>query len=211
MMAHISNTKVLGVDLDVIVMSIMALLIAEIAAISLITHGFGTMLADFLASFSNRSCQTVIHLYQWADKMVGKVLVPLLLLSFAEAWAVYKLVKNRKSATDKKVFKNQFKVLEIVEGAAPGFGFLGTCLALIGTMHNMDPKLDQQAMLKILLENSSSAFGSTVFGISLALTAFLVKEVFTGFLIKTHPANKRDNNVTESPEGSPMIIIRKEA
>lgn len=210
-MAHISNTKVLGVDLDVIIMSIMALLIAEVTAIYLISHGFGTMLANFLASLSTKSFQTMIHLYQWADKMVGKVLVPLLLLTFAEAWAVYKLVQNRKSANDKNVFKNQFKVLEIVEGAAPGFGFIGTCLALIGTMHNMDPKLDQQAMLKILLENSSSAFGSTVFGISLALTAFLFKEIFKGFLIKTPPANKRDNNVTEIPEGKPIIFIREGA
>jgi biopolymer transport protein ExbB/TolQ len=105
-----------------------------------------------------------------------------------------------------------YRTLKIVEGVAPGLGFLGTCISLISTMHHMDPKLTQSAMLKVLLDNSSSAFGSTVYGISLAITAFLALEIFRGFLIKPGMMSNSRNKMRGSAHNTESIgLTNREA
>jgi hypothetical protein len=75
----------------------------------------------------------------------------------------------------------------------------------------MDPDLAQKAMLKALLENSSSAFGSTVCGISLAIIAFLSLELFKGFLIKSEVQEGTDKEVLrKQDETTAMNLIKRE-
>jgi len=189
------KTKAIRIDLNVLILSLMALLIAELIAIGLISQGFSESLGGFLVIQSSQFYAVMTGSAKWGYKMVGPVIFPLLILTAAEVWSVIRLVQIRKIGMAMQRAEKQFKVLEVVESASPGFGFLGTCIALIFTMHNMDPNLNQQDMLKVLLENSSSAFGSTVFGISLALTAYLSKEIFQGFLIKPRDFESKDRAV----------------
>jgi len=75
----------------------------------------------------------------------------------------------------------------------------------------MDPKLNQTAMLKVLLENSSSAFGSTVYGLSLAITAFLSMEIFKNFLINSGHIERNNGSLNQKIDKSTsMALIRRE-
>ena len=191
---------------------LIAVLVSEIAVIFLLGHGSGEALSKIFASIAAMGLSTLEQIWKWTYKMVGPMVFPLVMLTGVEIWAIYKLARcwKRKIANDNPI--KQYKVLEIVEGAAPGFGFLGTCISLIFTMSRMDPSLSQTAMLKVLLNNASSAFGSTVFGITLAITAFLVKELFKEFLIKSDANKKSDGQPFEElREASSMNLIRREA
>jgi uncharacterized membrane protein len=183
---------------------LIAVLVSEIAVIFLLGHGSGEALSKTFASIAAMGLSTLEQIWKWTYKMVGPMVFPLMMLTGVEIWAIYKLARcwRREIVNDNPI--KQYKVLEIVEGAAPGFGFLGTCISLIFTMSRMDPSLSQTAMLKVLLNNASSAFGSTVFGITLAITAFLVKELFKEFLIKRQPFE-------EQREASSMNLIGREA
>ena len=161
---------------------LMAVLVSEIAVIFLLGHGGGVAMSKAFASIAAMGLSTLGQIWKWTYKMVGPMVFPLLMLTGVEIWAIYKLARCWRREIVNNNHIKQYKVLEIVEGAAPGFGFLGTCISLIFTMSRMDPSLSQSAMLKVLLDNASSAFGSTVFGITLAITAFLVKELFKEFL-----------------------------
>ena len=149
------KTKAIRIDMNVLILSLMALLIAELIAIGLISQGLSESLAGFLAKQTSQFSAEISGFASWVYKMVGPVLFPLLALAIAEAFAVIRLFQLRKTGAGINAAKKQFKILEVVESASPGFGFLGTCIALIFTMHNMDPNLNQQDMLKVLLENSS--------------------------------------------------------
>ena len=191
---------------------LIAVLVSEIAVIFLLGHGSGEALSKTFASIVAMGLSTLEQIWKWIYKMVGPMVFPLLMLTGIEMWAIYKLARcwKQKIVNDNPI--KQYKVLEIVEGAAPGFGFLGTCISLIFTMSRMDPSLSQSAMLKVLLNNASSAFGSTVFGITLAITAFLVKELFKEFLIKSDANEKSDEQPFEElREASSMNLIRREA
>jgi biopolymer transport protein ExbB/TolQ len=102
-----------------------------------------------------------------------------------------------------------YRVLKIVEGVGPGFGFLGTCLSLMATMHHMDPGLSQADMLKALLENASSAFGSTVYGISLAISSYIALELFQNFLIIPKPKEVR-TKIESRPTPETVALNMKE-
>lgn len=191
---------------------LIAVLVSEIAVIFLLGHGSGEAMSKTFASMVAMGLSTLEQIWEWTYKMVGPMVFPLVMLTGVEIWAIYKLARcwKRKIVNDNPI--KQYKVLEIVEGAAPGFGFLGTCISLIFTMSRMDPSLSQSAMLKVLLNNASSAFGSTVFGITLAITAFLVKELFKEFLIKSDANEKSDGQPFEELcEASSMNLIRREA
>jgi membrane protease YdiL (CAAX protease family) len=190
---------------------LLAVLVSEIAVIFLLGHGSGEALSKTLASIAAMGLSTLDQSWKWIYKMVGPMVFPLVMLTGVEIWAIYKVARCwRKIVNDNPI--KQYKVLEIVEGAAPGFGFLGTCISLIFTMSRMDPSLSQSAMLKVLLNNASSAFGSTVFGITLAISAFLVKELFKEFLIKSDANEKSDGQPFEElHEASSMNLIRREA
>ena len=137
----------------------------------------------------------------WVYKMVGPVLFPLIVLAGVQVWSSFQLWRSWRGKNRGEDTAVAYDALEIVEGVSPGFGFLGTCISLIFTMHCMDPKLSQADMLKALLDNSSSAFGSTVCGISLAITAFLTVKIFKKFLLR----EKADQCNIES-----MNILKKE-
>ena len=191
---------------------LIAVFISEMAVIFLLGHGSGEALSKTFASMVVMGASALGHIWKWTYKMVGTMVFPLLTLTGVEIWAVYKVARcwKRKIVNDNPM--KHYKVLEIVEGAAPGFGFLGTCISLIFTMSRMDPSLSQTAMLKVLLSNAFSAFGSTVFGIALAITAFLVKELFKEFLIKSDIGVRPGEQVLkEKSEASSMNLIRREA
>lgn len=137
----------------------------------------------------------------WVYKMVGPVLFPLIVLAGVQVWSSFRLWRSWRRKNRGEDTAVAYDALEIVEGVSPGFGFLGTCISLIFTMHCMDPKLSQADMLKTLLDNSSSAFGSTVCGISLAITAFLTVKIFRKFLLK---------EATDQPDVRSMNILTKE-
>jgi len=77
-----------------------------------------------------------------------------------------------------------YNCLAIIIAIGAIFGFIGTCLSLILVMHHIDPNLVQSAMLKVLIDNSSSAYGSTIYGLSLFVLAYLFEKLFKEFLIK---------------------------
>ena len=191
---------------------LIAVLVSEIAVIFLLGHGSGEALSKTFASIATMGLSTLEQIWKWTYKMVGPMVFPLVMLTGVEIWAIYKLARcwKRKIVNDNPI--KQYKVLEIVEGAAPGFGFLGTCISLIFTMSRMDPSLSQSAMLKVLLNNASSAFGSTIFGITLAITAFLVKELFKEFLIKSETGERVERQPFEEQlETSSMNLIKRGA
>ena len=120
---------------------------------------------------------------QYLYRMVGPMIVPLFALNLAYLAAVFGLVRACRGKHENPDLRKKTKILEIVENASPSFGFLGTCISLIMTMGRMDPSLQQSAMLKVLLDNASSAFGSTVYGIGLAIAAFLTREIFKEYMV----------------------------
>lgn len=190
---------------------LLAIFISEMAVIFLLGQEAGEVMAKAFISLSAIGVSVLGQLWKWIYKMVGPMLFPLLLLTFVEVCAIVKLVRYWRMGCSSNEPKKQYQILRIVEGAAPGFGFLGTCLSLISTMHHMDPDLAQKAMLKALLENSSSAFGSTVCGISLAITAFLSLELFKGFLIKPEVQEGTDKEALGKQDETPsMNLIKRE-
>lgn len=167
---------------------LLAILVSEMAVILLLGQGSGEGLSKIFASIGAGGITALGRFWRWTYKMVGPMVFPLLILATVEIWAIFKLARCWRAEIGNVHAMKHYKILEIVEGAAPGFGFLGTCISLIFTMSRMDPSLSQTAMLKVLLNNASSAFGSTVFGIALAIIAYLMKELFKEFLIKSKPA-----------------------
>ena len=191
---------------------LLAIFISEMAVIFLLGQEAGEVMAKAFVSLSAIGLITLEQSWKWTYKMVGPMIFPLVMLTGVEIWAIYKLTRCWRWEVANTNPIKQYKVLEIVEGAAPGFGFLGTCISLIFTMSRMDPSLSQSAMLKVLLNNASSAFGSTVFGITLAITAFLVKELFKEFLIKPETGERAERQPFEKQlETSSMNVIRREA
>lgn len=190
---------------------LLAIFISEMAVIFLLGQEARDVMAKAFVSLSAIGASVLGQLWKWIYKMVGPMLFPLLLLTFVEVCAIVKLVRCWRMGCSSNEPKKQYQILRIVEGAAPGFGFLGTCLSLISTMHHMDPDLAQKAMLKALLENSSSAFGSTVCGISLAIIAFLSLELFKGFLIKPEVEEGIDKEaLRKQDQTTSMDIIKGE-
>ena len=190
---------------------LLAILISEIAVIFLLGQETGEALAKVFATIGAGCIRTFVRSWKWAYKMVGPMIFPLLTLTAVEVWSIIKLIKCKRAGRHGDVPAKYYKVLEIVEGSAPGFGFLGTCIALMFTMHGMDPNLTQTAMLKVLLDNSASAFGSTVCGISIAITAFISKELFKGFLIKPEKYDRTDaQNGKDLVKASSINLIERE-
>ncbi|OPX39785.1 MAG: hypothetical protein B1H11_02120 [Desulfobacteraceae bacterium 4484_190.1] len=191
---------------------LLAILVSEMAVIFLLGQGSGEALANALASIGAGGLNALGRFWKWTYKMVGPMVFPLLILATVEIWAIFKLARCWRAEVGSVHATKHYKVLEIVEAAAPGFGFLGTCISLIFTMGRMDPSLSQTAMLKILVNNASSAFGSTVFGIALAIIAYLMKELFKEFLIKSETGERSDRNFFEKQaEASSMNLIKKGA
>ena len=190
---------------------LLAILISEIAVIILLGQEAGEALAKILATTGTGCVRALVQSWKWTYKMVGPMIFPLLTLTAVEVWSIIKLIKCKREGHHGDVPAKYYKVLDIVEGSAPGFGFLGTCIALIYTMQGMDPNLNQTAMLKVLLDNSASAFGSTVCGISLAITAFISKELFKGFLIKPEKYARTDvQNAKDLVKASSINLIERE-
>jgi len=194
-----------------IVIILLVMFVSEVLVIFILNHESGKALSKFFASMGVSTFNTLVQFCKWTYKMVGPMLFPFLALTGAEVWAITNLVRCWRSCNAHGIPDRQYKTLRIVEGVAPGFGFLGTCISLIFTMHHMDPKLNQTAMLKVLLENSSSAFGSTVYGLSLAITAFLSMEIFKNFLINSGHIERNNGSLNQKIDKSTsMALIRRE-
>lgn len=161
---------------------LITVIFAEMLAVFVLSRQQGLLIAEFFASAGGLAFKAISDGYGWLYKMVGPVLYPLIGLTVAEAIAMVKLVGHCRRGSEPDAINRYYKVLEIVESVGPGFGFLGTCLSLIETMYNIDPKLDQVAMIKVLLDYSSSAFGSTVYGLVLAISAHLCTQIFKHFV-----------------------------
>jgi hypothetical protein len=189
-----------------------ALLISELLVILIINTGSGVVLAHFFAPVGKGIAQTLSGLWKWIYRMIGPMVFPLFILNIVEIWSVCRLFACSRAGIEGNTPDTQYKILRIVEGVAPGFGFLGTCISLIFTMYNMDPGMTQSVMLKELLQNSSSAFGSTVYGIALAISAFLSHEIFKGFLIREETGISCKIGVHGAPaENESMNLLRREA
>ena len=124
-----------------------------------------------------------VSLYKWVYNYVGFVLFPLIGLTLLYLYIVFRLVQLYRADCEIESYNKKLNTLKMVEVTAPALGFLGTTLSLVSVMGGIDPGLSQSGMLKSLLSNSSSAFGSTVFGISLSITAYLTHEMFKNFLL----------------------------
>ncbi len=192
-----------------VVLFLTALALAEIAVLILLEHGPGDTMAkafgfaiSWIFSMSAACCR-------WVYRMVGPMIFPLLILTGVEVHALVKLLQLRRTDSSEGDAKTHYKALRIVEGSAPNFGFLGTCLSLISTMQHMDPNLDQTAMLKTLLDNSASSFGSTVYGSALAVTAFLSLRLFKDFLMPDQTP-KPEQAVELNRDRHLPVVLKKE-
>lgn len=179
---------------------LLAALFAEIV-VFFILEKTGGPLTQSIFSATTKTMEILLSFSAWIYKMVGPVLFPLIILTGVQVWSTLKLIGCFRDTNRGRDTASAYNALEIVEGVSPGFGFLGTCISLIFTMHRMDPKLSQVDMLKALLDNSSSAFGSTVCGISLAISAFLTVKIFKKFLLK---------EVADQRKVESMNILKKE-
>ena len=74
-----------------------------------------------------------------------------------------------------------FYWLEVVTELAVTFGFAGTILALMATMGNMTTNLSQSEMIDVLLKKSSAAFGSTVTGLFISVSAYIATVIFNRY------------------------------
>jgi len=189
---------------------LIAVFVSEIAVIFLLGHGSGEALSKTFASMAAMGLSALEQIWKWTYKMVGPMVFPLLMLTGVEIWAIVSLAGG-KAKCNSHDLRKQFKALEIVECVAPGFGFLGTCIALIFTMQHMDPNLTQTDMLKAFIDNSSSAFGSTVFGISLAIIAYISSKAFEEFFIKPELHEEQQNNLHQPGRAVPVNLCNKEA
>ena len=187
------------------------ILLSEITAMILLDQGFGHNIAKLLAPLVTGLANGMGNSLKWVFRMVGPVLLPLIILTIGEAWCLWRLAKLWRSGLECGIPKTLDNLLKIVEGAGPGFGFVGTCLSLTSTMSALDPSLNQAAMLKALLDNSSSAFGSTIYGLSLAIVAFLSREIFGNFLLISKPPKQKDKKQQENYQQtySPVVAMEE--
>lgn len=161
---------------------LVAVLVAETLILTLIGHDVGALVWGVFVAAARAVAGGFVSCVKWTYTMVGPVVVPLLALTGVLVHALHGVYGIWRSGVRGIKAGQHIKKLKIVEGAAPGFGFLGTCISLMVTMRHMDPGLAQADMLNRLLENSSAAFGSTVYGMILAIAAFLAREMFQNCL-----------------------------
>lgn len=107
---------------------------------------------------------------------IGPVLFPLVGLSLGYLFVTYRLISGCSSPV---FFNNALRIIEVV---SPALGFLGTTISLLNVMGQIDPSQSQGDMLKTLMTNSASAFGSTVYGITLSILAYVTREIFEKFI-----------------------------
>ena len=167
-----------GIRFGALASSLFLILIAEAVVLFLQLQGMAIPIAQLIMSTVESIKGPTSVLWDWLWKMVGPVVFPLLALTVLEIWSFIKLVECKIFNYEEMNASQYIRNMSIIEGSAPGFGFLGTCIGLIATMRGMDPQLNQVQMLKAVFDNSASAFGSTIFGILLAISAFIIKEIF---------------------------------
>jgi len=187
-----------------------ALLMAEMIVLLLLNTTMGTVLSKVLVDMVSSALVTLGDAWRWIYKMIGPVVFPLSILTVGTFWSIMRLFRCWHNAAYRNAMWKYLKILEITEGSAPGFGFLGTCIALIVTMQNMDPSLSQIKMLQALLNSSASAFGSTVYGIILAICSFLSKEIFKGFVLKDAPESEKAERSGDREDLSFLNMMRRE-
>lgn len=170
----------MGMRFSALSATLFLVMIAEAVVLFLQHQGMALPIAQIIMSALQVTKQSGATLWAWLWKMVGPVVFPLLALTVLEIWSFVKLVECKICHHEEASVRRHLRSMEIIEGSAPGFGFLGTCIGLIATMKGMDPQLNQVQMLKAVFDNSASAFGSTIYGILLAISAFIIKEIFRG-------------------------------
>lgn len=173
-----------------VIMILLALIGAELTAM------FNINLAGFLKTIITAILIRVWDMWNWAYGYVGIVILPLLALVLLYAWCTIALVQIFRGKYPEADRERYYKGLDVVETISPLFGFLGTTLSLLSVMEGINPQLNQNQMLKALLNNSASAFGSTVFGLVNAAVAYLTR---SGFGIVFLSLNK--NGEKERREG----------
>jgi len=134
----------------------------------------------------------------WMYGYVGPVLVPLSLLTILYLYVAFRLARIYLGTRLTTSPAGLYRALRVVETVAPALGFLGTTLAILEVMANIDPGLGQSGMIKTLFNNSASAFGSTIFGLVLSIAAYLMREAFENFLLEVKKKSESfTSNITE--------------
>ena len=190
-----------------------AVLFLQMAVILFLNPELGKAMAKFVLTLTIKGSNASIHFCQYIYRMVGPMVFPLLALTAIEIGSVMKLVKSYRSGYwELESIEKLYRALRIVENASCGLGFLGTVIGLIHTLYNLNPTLSQPAMLKMFFEEASSAFGSTVYGTSLAIIATVCREIFDGFLMPTERDKQPAVFVkTKDSEIRSMILFRRES
>jgi|SRR3989339_15973 len=176
-----------GIRFSMLLAVLLLVMIAEAVVLFLQHQEVALPIAQVIVSAFQPIGQSGAVFWEWIWKMVGPVVFPLFALTLLEIWSFIKLVECKICNHETAKAGWHLKNMEIIEGSAPGFGFLGTCIGLIATMKGMDPQLNQVQMLKAVFDNSASAFGSTIYGITLAISAFITKEIFRGVSVDKAP------------------------
>lgn len=129
--------------------------------------------SKILAASVSAGYELLLDMYTKVYRIVGPTLFPLVILSIVQLILTLKIV--RKFWLRENAPARYCMILESIESLAPCFGFLGTVISLLFTMLRLNPGLPQSEMLESLINNSASAFGSTIYGILLAIVAYIAK------------------------------------
>lgn len=156
-------------------MLLSAVIVAEILVLLISTMNTNTLMMV--------SRSSGVSLYKWFYSYVGPVLFPLIGLTLLYIYITFRLIHLYRGSCEVESYTRPFNTLKMIEVVAPAFGFLGTTISLVNVMAGIDPGLSQSGMLKSLLNNSASAFGSTIYGIVLSTSAYLTHAIFRNFLL----------------------------
>lgn len=145
-----------------------ALLAAEVLLLSINDWSWRVVYAPFSAGFG---------LARWIYGYVGPVILPLGVLAGIYVYITTRLALARLRSVDIKNRTRYYRAMTIVE-YAQAFGFLGTAIALIQVMQNLDTSKEQITLVQTMMNESSKAFGSTIAGITVSAAAYITRQAF---------------------------------
>jgi len=138
-------------------------------------------LSHMLACFSNNR-KTVIDRLIRRSGMYGNHWDDIIVRSKHGSLLKYGNYVVQLSLSDELESDRPFHFLEVVRELSVTFGFAGTVIALMFTMGDMSADLSQSEMIDVLLKQSSSAFGSTIYGLFLSVAAYLGIKFFRRYI-----------------------------
>ena len=164
------------------VLFLLALFVSELMVIYLLGYETGDAAAKFFVSLISYIFGILTKFFKEVNKTLGFWVFPFLMMAGIVVWSTVRLVKCYKIQCIDETAKH-FKILELIQNISPLVGMLGTVVSLYYAMGSMNPKLPQSVLLMTLLSRSSTALITTACGFLLCIAAYVIREIFSDFLI----------------------------